>query len=131
MPGCRPTLFLSSSPPPHQQIWAVDPTNPSSSARALTSLEDGFQLAAHPAWSPDGTRLAFSGMQGGSLNVWVRDADGSFRQLTHSVAPINSLVPAWTPDGKRIVFESNSAVPPAQSTAADPYDVSAETQQAC
>lgn len=70
-------------------------------------------------------------MQNGSLNVWVRDADSSFRQLTHSVAPINSMMPAWTPNSKRIVFESNSAVPPAQITAADPYDVSAEMQQAC
>lgn len=105
------------------QIWATDPTNPSSSAKALTSLEQGFQLAAHPAWSPDGTQLAFTGMQDGSLNVWIRGADGSFRQMTHSVAPIISMVPAWTPDSKRIVFESNRAVPPAESTAADPYDL--------
>lgn len=88
-------------------------------------MDQGFEQAAHPAWPPDGSRMAFSGMKQGSLNVWVRNADGSLLQLTHTVSPISSMVPAWTPDGKRIVFESNRAVPPAESTAYDPYDVSA------
>lgn len=105
------------------QIWAIDPDG--SNPKALTALDQGIELAVHPAWSPDGSRLAFSGMKQGSLNVWVRNADGSLLQLTHTVSPISSMVPAWTADGKRIVFESNRAVPPAESTADDPYDVSA------
>jgi Tol biopolymer transport system component len=107
--------------PADTQIWALNPDG--SSPRPLTSLNQGTELAAHPAWSPDGTRLAFSGMQGSNLNIWIREADGSLRQLTHSVAPTISIVPAWMPDGKRIVFESNRAVPPADSTPEDPYDV--------
>lgn len=130
VPACHQQLHhvtnLSPSTPRNPtQIWAVDPEAPSKAPTALTSLEQGVQLAAHPAFSPDGKRLAFSGMQDGSLNVWVRNADGSLNQLTHTAAPINSMVPAWTPDGKRIVFESNRAVPPEESTPEDPYDVSA------
>jgi Tol biopolymer transport system component len=104
------------------QLWGVNPDG--SNPLQLRTAELGFELAAHPAWSPDGTRLAFSGKKGGSLNVWIRNADSTLVQLTTSVAPINSMVPAWTPDGKRIVFESNRAVPPEASTADDPYDVS-------
>jgi Tol biopolymer transport system component len=104
------------------QIWGVSPDG--SSPIQLTSHNQDLELAAHPAWSPDGKRLAFSGMTAGSLNVWIRNADGSLVHLTSSVAPIASMVPAWTPDGKRIVFESNRAVAPEASTANDPYDVS-------
>lgn len=64
-------------------------------------------------------------MAAGSLNVWIRNADGSLLQLTTSAAPTwISMVPAWTADGQRIVFESNREVPPADSTSNDPYDVS-------
>jgi hypothetical protein len=118
-------LLLAAPLPVGTQIWALNPDG--SSPRPLTSLDQGIELAAHPAWWPDGTRLAFSGMQGGNLNIWIREADGSLRQLTQSVAPIISIVPAWMPDGRRIVFESNRAVPPADSTPEDPYDVSASS----
>lgn len=64
-------------------------------------------------------------MKEGSLNVWIQNADGSLMQLTHEVSPIIAIVPAWSHDGNRIVFESNRAVPPEQSTSADPFDVSA------
>jgi Tol biopolymer transport system component len=64
-------------------------------------------------------------MVAGSLNVWIRNADGSVQQLTTSAASTQmSMVPAWTADGKRVVFESNRAVPPAESTPNDPYNVS-------
>jgi Tol biopolymer transport system component len=48
-----------------------------------TAGEDTHQLAAdvsgeavHPAWSPDGTRLAFVVFSGDSGEVWVADEDG-------------------------------------------------------
>jgi hypothetical protein len=105
------------------QIWAANPDG--SNPRQLTTAEQGFQLAAHPAWSPDGARLAFTGMVAGALNVWIRNADGNVQQLTTSAtASAISMVPAWTADGRRVVFESNRAVPPAESTPNDPYDVS-------
>ena len=52
-----------------------------------------------PAWSPDGTRLAFRGERDDVL--YVVGADGSdLTQVTEEVAGR----PAWSPDGRRLAF---------------------------
>ncbi len=56
-----------------------------------------------PAWSPDGSRIAFSSTRGGTApDVYVMNADGS-----GVVRLSNALVgqePTWSPDGKRVAF---------------------------
>jgi len=62
----------------------------------------------YPAWSPDGTRLAFMGQtpQGTeNYEVYVVRADGTgLRRLTDSAGPDGW--PAWSPDGRRVLFSS-------------------------
>jgi Tol biopolymer transport system component len=59
-----------------------------------------------PAFSPDGTRLAFVRESGGNAEIYVANADGSQpRRLTTS--PGADYNPAWSPDGTRIAFASN------------------------
>jgi hypothetical protein len=56
-----------------------------------------------PAWSPDGTRIAFARSLGGHYDVWVMNADGSGQtQLTNG--PRDERSPAWSPDGTRIAY---------------------------
>lgn len=74
-----------------------DPSSPSppsqSSARILIS--DGYD----PAWSPDGTRIAFASTRDGEPAIYLANADGSAaRRLT------SGSWPAWSPDGRRIAF---------------------------
>jgi len=39
-------------------------------------LTHGIRSVASPVWSPDGSKIAFAGEQGGALRVWVVGADG-------------------------------------------------------
>jgi TolB protein len=61
-----------------------------------------------PAWSPDGTRLAYNAGGSVSAQILVRDAaSGRTRAITRGRA--QNLSPAWSPDGKRLAFASNRA----------------------
>ncbi|HKJ92483.1 MAG TPA: BamA/TamA family outer membrane protein, partial [Longimicrobiales bacterium] len=57
----------------------------------------------NPAWSPDGRRIAFSGMKGGLSDLYILDLDtNSLEQLTDD--RYADLQPAWSPDGKTLAF---------------------------
>ncbi len=59
----------------------------------------------YPAWSPDGSRLAFESDRTGSTQIWRMSADGSsLLQLTRSEGA--NQTPVWSPDGSRIAFTS-------------------------
>lgn len=54
------------------------------------------------AWSPDGTKLAYSrGTQGNSPNLAVANADGTGETVVY---PGPAASPAWSPDGTKIAF---------------------------
>lgn len=63
-------------------------------------------IDAHPSFSPDGRKIAFSRSVVSNFDIFIMDADGSnVRRLTTSAAV--DLVPSFSHDGKRIAFESN------------------------
>jgi dipeptidyl aminopeptidase/acylaminoacyl peptidase len=58
-----------------------------------------------PAWSPDGTRLAFLRAQDGPPQVWLLPAGGGEpEQLT--TLPLGAGAPVWSPDGTTIAFRA-------------------------
>lgn len=61
-----------------------------------------------PAWSPDGTRIAYvRHREGSSTDIWLMDPDGSDRvAFTHNAR--SDGAPAWAPDGSALVFERRS-----------------------
>ena len=64
-----------------------------------TRLADG----RGPAWSPDGTRIAFGQFSNdGGFTLWMMNADGSaVRSLGVGLGPV------WSPDGTRIAFSTS------------------------
>ena len=59
-----------------------------------------------PAWSPDGSQVAFMSSQDGNWEIYVVDlANPEPRRLTTN--PANDGLPAWSPDGQRIAFLSD------------------------
>jgi hypothetical protein len=101
-PDTEERIAFSAYSAGHWQIFSARPDG--SERTQLTSLPtDQF----HPAWSPDGTRIAFSTQNAdGDMEIHVMNADGSnIVQLTKG--PGWSYLPAWSPDASRIAFVSN------------------------
>src|SRR6516165_5306167 len=66
-------------------------------------LTSGSGNETDPAFSPDGTRIAFTGEYDGNVDVFVIPASGGVpKRLTWHPAPDRVL--GWTPDGKNIIF---------------------------
>jgi len=65
-----------------------------------TSTEYG-----NPAWSPDGTRIAFQSTRDGNEELYIMAADGTgVTRLTNNA--VFDGEPAWSPDGTKIAFQS-------------------------
>ena len=60
----------------------------------------------HPAWSPDGTKIAFGSTRDTNPQIYVMDPNGfNVVRLTHDQA--EDAQPAWSPDGTKIAFATN------------------------
>ena len=78
-------------------------------AKPITSPSEKVDGDYSPAFSPDGTRIAFArGTEGFVRDVYVMDAGGGEpRRLTYDNRYVSSL--AWTADGNAIIFSSDRA----------------------
>ena len=66
-------------------------------------LTDDVFVDTDPAWSPDGTQIAFASDRAGNMDIWVHDLQtGRDRRLTSLPEP--EMAPAWSPDGTKIAF---------------------------
>jgi Tol biopolymer transport system component len=59
------------------------------------------------AWSPDGSKIAFSTYGGSGYDLFVKDVNGSSLAQLTTTAGATDRYPSWSPDGTRIAFVSN------------------------
>jgi Tol biopolymer transport system component len=85
---------------------------------AVASLTSETEAALWPAWSPDGTRIAYSSAPGArdigggeaarqamaQRRIWLMEADGSGKRQVTSDGAYRDERPRWSADGSQIVF---------------------------
>jgi WD40 repeat protein len=74
--------------------------------QSTTRLTDNDFDDKNPAWSPDGTQIAFSTNRDDNYEIYLMDTRGTNQQkLTDN--PSLDTEPCWSPDGKQILFTSD------------------------
>lgn len=67
-----------------------------------SSYSDSF-----PAWSPDGTKIAFQSIRNNKTKIYIMNADGTNEYQLNSNSTNADSEPSWSPDGTKIAFISN------------------------
>jgi TolB protein len=67
-----------------------------------TGIDSTGVIGRHPAWSPDGTQIAFA-----DGAIYLMDMSFNTRRLTASGG---DFVPRWSPDGRQLVFERTEGI---------------------
>lgn len=120
--------ILRCSPSCVQNLYLINPDGTGRTPLTSTAARD-----ATPAWSPDGTKIAFSSNRDDpspatcsscNYEIYVMNADGTGAQrLTFAAGQDSS--PAWSPDGSKIAF--HRSVPGSTSVYVINADGSGET----
>jgi len=88
------------------QLYAAERSN----LAQLTKLTSDTSSASDPAFSPDGSRIAYVSQRDGNAEIYVMNADGTGAvRVTND--PQADGRPAFTPDGQAIVFHSSRPAP--------------------
>jgi len=108
--GTAPKTTSQTAPPSGQIVFQS--TRPSSPPELLVMDPDGSNVKTllggpvtyqSPAFSPDGSRIAFSSSRDGDFSIYVMNRDGTgVARVTGPGAYDDS--PSWSPDGSRLVF---------------------------
>ncbi len=81
--------------------------NSDGSAGDVTRISSAVVYNADPAWSPDGTAIAFTAQRDGNGELYLLDLDGGeARRLVEH--PGWDEYPAWSPDGSSLAFQTYS-----------------------
>ena len=87
----RPIVYVRDG-----DIWSMR-----ADGSGAVKLEDD---GASPAWSPDGTRVAFWSTRDGNRELYVMWWDGSGVTRITDTTDVCESAPSWSPDGQRLLF---------------------------
>ena len=98
-PGANGKIAFQTNRDGNSEVYAMNPDG-----SAQTNLTNNSAADVSPAWSADGSKIAFTRtISGGTSEVYVMNADGSGQtRITNNSA--SDFEPAWSPDGTKIAF---------------------------
>jgi dipeptidyl aminopeptidase/acylaminoacyl peptidase len=115
--------FVSNRDNPDYEIYAMNRDGTDQTRLTAANYPSSSEVSSvSPAWSPDGTTIAYVQRQrigvAGPAEIWAMDADGSNKRSLdpHPYANPGTVEPSelfqdsepnWSPDGSKIVFASN------------------------
>ncbi len=98
-------LFVQRAPSSSEAIYVM---NADGTGRTPLTADGTFHEDFGPAFSPDGTRIAFVRNLMAQSDVWVMDADGTGETRLTTLQNVGSV--AWAPSGAEIVFDNAHTV---------------------
>ena len=84
------------------QLWLMEIGK---APRVLT--HDGY-YKEDPAWSPDGTRIAYSSDKAGTEDLYILDLVSKTERRVTSLPGSAEVAAAWSPDGNSIAFQDQT-----------------------
>jgi Tol biopolymer transport system component len=89
-----------------QDIFVIDANGENANNLTQTNANED-----DPAWSPDGTKIAFSGVRDGGEEILTMDPDGQNEEiLTGDGSDAFDEARDWSPDSTKVVFQKQSQV---------------------
>jgi TolB protein len=102
-PGANGRIAFYDAASRPARVHAIDPNG-----AGHVQLTSGRRNAVDPAWSADGTRIAFATFVSGPRpkgRIEIADANGQNRRIVVSMGPrMRTADPAWSPGGGRLAF---------------------------
>ena len=88
------------------ELWKITLLGPRRSGGPARRITYSTKKNRGPAFSPDGTRLAFQSDRSGREQIWICDVGGGDLKQVSSFEGRSSGTPNWSPDGTRIVADT-------------------------
>jgi TolB protein len=92
-------IALTLAPTGDPDVYTIS----SESGQIITRLTKSTGIDTSPAWSPDGSRLAFVSDRSGGAQIYMMNSDGSGVQRVTFQGSSNTD-PAWSPDGTKLTY---------------------------
>jgi len=100
--GGRAALTIFDRETLQNRLWLMDLPG-----GEMAELPTGGGSPGSPSWSPDGTRLAFSSIEGADSEIYVLEIGAeAAEKLSDFEAPVYD--PDWSPDGESLLFASQA-----------------------